>query len=170
LVIAISGASTAMAGQSAASRLLYGMGRDKLIPSKFFAYLHPKYKTPTYSVLFMGIVGGIGAFSLSMGTLAEMVTFGGLFGFLCVNLSVINHYFIKNKSGKIIVHVLFPLFGMIVCAFILFSMSHLAKIVGFSWMGLGIMYLVIRSVISKDFQGLLEKNSMINLEETLEAS
>ena len=170
LVIAISGASTAMAGQSAASRLLYGMGRDNLIPAKFFAYLHPKYKTPTYSVLFMGLVGGIGALTLSMGTLAEMVTFGGLFGFMCVNLSVINHYFIKNKSGKIIAHVLFPLFGMIVCVFILFSMSHLAKIVGFSWMGIGILYLVIRSVFSKDFQGLLEKNSMINPEETLEAS
>ena len=108
--------------------------------------------------------------TLSMGTLAEMVTFGGLFGFMCVNLSVINHYFIKNKSGKIIAHVLFPLFGMIVCVFILFSMSHLAKIVGFSWMGIGILYLVIRSVFSKDFQGLLEKNSMINPEETLEAS
>jgi hypothetical protein len=78
--------------------------------------------------------------------------------------------FIKNKSGKIIAHVLFPLFGIIVCAFILFSMSHLAKIVGFSWMGLGIIYLIIRSAISKDFHGLLEKNSIINPDATLEAS
>lgn len=59
---------------------------------------------------------------------------------------------------------------MIICAFILFGMSPLAKIVGFSWMGIGILYLVIRSVFSKDFQGLLDKNSMINPEETLEAS
>lgn len=170
LVITISGASTALAGQSAASRLLYGMGRDNLIPAKFFAYLHPKYKTPTHSILFMAIVGCIGALTLSMGTLAEMVTFGGLFGFMCVNLSVINHYFIKNKSGKIIAHVLFPLIGIVVCAFILFGMSHLAKTVGFTWMGLGIIYLVVRSVISRDFQSLLKNNSIINPETNLEAN
>lgn len=168
LVITISGASTALAGQSAASRLLYGMGRDKLIPAKFFSYLHPKYKTPTYSILFMGVIGAIGALTISMGTLSEMVTFGGLFGFMCVNLSVISHYYIKNKSGKIIVHVLFPLAGIIVCAFILYGMSPLAKTVGFTWMGLGIVYLVVRSVISKDFQGLLDKNAFINPESSLE--
>ncbi|KUO76665.1 MAG: hypothetical protein APF81_15825 [Desulfosporosinus sp. BRH_c37] len=170
LIIAISGAATAMAGQSAASRLLYGMGRDKLIPAKFFAYLHPKYKTPTYSVLFMGIIGGMGALVMTMGTLAEMVTFGGLFGFICVNLSVISHYFIKNKSRKIISHLIFPLLGMIICTFILFSMAPLSKTVGFIWMGLGILYIVIRSVLSKDFQGLLEKNSIINPESNVEAS
>lgn len=161
LVIAISGAPTALTGQAAASRLLYGMGRDKLIPPKIFAYLHPKYKTATYSILFMGVLGLIGALTISMQTLSEMITFGALFGFICVNLSVINHYLIRKKSGRYIVHGLLPLLGTIVCGFVEYGMSPLAKTVGFTWLGVGIIYLVIRSLASKDFQSLLENNSMI---------
>jgi Amino acid transporters len=161
MVIVISGASTAMAGQSAASRLLYGMGRDQLIPSKFFAYLHPKFKTPVYNILFMGIIGGAGAMMLSMAILSEMVTFGGLFGFICVNLSVVSHYYIKNKSGNLL-HVIFPLIGIVVCAFILYGMSPIAKTVGFSWLLLGIVYLAVRSLISDNFNVLLDKNTLVN--------
>ncbi|OHB32388.1 MAG: hypothetical protein A2X79_00225 [Desulfuromonadaceae bacterium GWB2_53_15] len=162
LVIIISGASTALAGQAAASRLLYGMGRDKLIPGAFFAYLHPTYRTPTYSILFMAVAGIAGALTISFATLADLVAFGGLFGFICVNLSVIFHYYIKCKSGKIVRHVIFPLLGMIICAYILYGMSTLAKTVGFSWMGVGIIYLVVRSFASQNFKDLLENNSLVN--------
>ncbi len=161
MVIVISGASTAMAGQSAASRLLYGMGRDRLIPSKFFAHLHPEFRTPVYNILLMGIIGGIGAMTLSMAILSEMVTFGGLFGFICVNMSVISHYYIKNKSGNIL-HVLFPMIGIVVCAFILYGMSPIAKTVGFSWLTLGIVYLAVRSLTSENFNLLLDKNTLVN--------
>lgn len=165
IVIMVSGVATALAGQSAASRLLYGMGRDRLIPSAFFAYLHPRHKTPTYSILFMAVIGVVGGLLLSFSTIAEMVTFGGLFGFICVNLSVMFHYYFKNNSGKIIRHVLFPLLGMAVCIYIMISLSSLAKIVGFSWMGIGIAYIVIRSLMSANFKNLLEQNSLTNPEE-----
>jgi len=162
LLILISSGTTALAGQMAASRLLYGMGRDELIPKKFFSYLHPTYKTPVYNILFMGVAGLAGASVLSFMTLADMVAFGGLFGFICVNLSVIFHFFIKNKSGKLVRHVVFPLCGMIICAYILFGMSHLAKTVGFSWIGFGVVYLVVRSYISQDFKDRLKKITTIN--------
>ena len=162
LVIIVSGASTALAGQSAASRLLYGMGRDRMIPAGFFAYLHPKFKTPTYSILFMGIVGVAGALTISMANLSEMVAFGGLFGFICVNLSVISHFYVRCRSGRFVRHLLVPLLGMCVCAYIMIGMSPLAKIVGFTWMGTGIVYLIVRSLASKDFKHILEKNSLVN--------
>ena len=163
-VIAASGVATALAGQSAASRVLYGMGRDKVIPPKFFAYLHPKFKTPTYNILAMGIVGLIGSLTISMERLGEMVTFGGLFGFICVNLSVIWHFYIRKKGGRrsLLMHVICPFIGMVVCAYILFELSNLAKIVGFIWMGLGVLYLIIRSLLSTDFQNILEKTSLVN--------
>ncbi len=164
LVIIVSGASTALAGQSAASRLLYGMGRDKMIPPKFFAYLHPRYKTPTYSILFMGIVGLIGALLISMESLSEMVAFGGIFGFICVNLSVILHFYVKGKSGKFFRHALCPALGMAICAYIMWGMSPLAKIVGFSWLAAGVFYLVARSFASSDFKSILENNALVNPE------
>lgn len=168
LVIIISGASTALAGQAAASRLLYGMGRDKMIPSGFFAYLHPTFKTPTYSILFMGVIGIAGALNISFANLADMVAFGGLFGFICVNLSVIFHYYIKCKSRNVIMHVICPLLGMSICAYILYGMSPLAKTVGFGWMGVGIVYLVVRSFASQDFKDILENNSLVNPEAVYE--
>ncbi|MDR3568979.1 MAG: APC family permease [Syntrophobacteraceae bacterium] len=164
LVIAMSGVATALAGQSAASRVLYGMGRDKMIPPEFFAYLHPKFKTPTYNILAMGIIGLIGSLTISMTHLGEMVTFGGLFGFICVNLSVIWHFYIKKKERRrsLLLYVVCPFIGMVVCAYILMDLSPLAKMVGFLWMGLGVLYLVIRSFLSTDFQHILEKSSLVD--------
>jgi amino acid transporter len=45
-----------LAIQAAASRLLFAYGRDKMIPaSKFFAYVHPRSKTPMLSAIFVGV-------------------------------------------------------------------------------------------------------------------
>ncbi|MBV7275947.1 amino acid permease [Clostridium sp. PL3] len=152
IAIMIAGVGTSLAGQSAASRLLYGMGRDKVIPEKIFAYLHPKFKTPFSSILVMSIIGTVGALFLNVTTVSELTAFGGLFGFTCVNLSVIVYYYFKNKSGKIIRHLIVPLIGMCVCIYILLGLSSIAKIVGFTWMGLGIVYLIVRCGISEEFK------------------
>lgn len=164
LVIMVTGMATALAGQTAASRLLYGMGRDRLIPSKFFAHLHPKYKTPTYSILFMGLLGLVGALTISFSLISEMVTFGGLFGFICVNLAVIVHYFFKKKDRKIFGNLIFPGLGTIICFYIWLSLSGTAKVVGFSWLGIGVIYLIVRSLGSADFKLLLAKTSFMNPE------
>lgn len=164
LVIMVTGMATALAGQTAASRLLYGMGRDKLIPAKFFAHLHPKYKTPTYSILFMALIALVGALTISFSLISEMVTFGGLFGFICVNAAVIVLYFFKNKDRKLLSNLLYPALGAGICIYIWLSLSPIAKVVGFSWLGVGVVYLVARSLGSVDFRALLEKNSFMNPE------
>lgn len=156
LVILVAGFATALVGQTAASRVLYGMGRDKLLPKKFFAFLHPKYKTPTYNILLMGVVGLIGANVIGVDLLTNLVTFGGIFGFICVNLAVIIHFFVRQKSGKFFRHILFPVIGIIICASILMiGMIPLARIVGFTWMGIGIIYLIVRST-KPEFRELLK--------------
>lgn len=40
---------------------------------------------------------------------------------------------------------------MCVYIYILLGLSNISKIVGFTWMGLGIVYLVVRCRISEDF-------------------
>lgn len=156
LIIMVTSVATALAGQIAASRLLFGMGRDNLIPSKVFAYLSPKYKTPTYSILIMSFIGFICALILDFNIVSEIVTFGGLFGFICVNSAVVVHCFIKNKDRKVLSNLIFPIIGAGVCFYIWISLSSVAKIVGFTWMTIGIVYLAIRIMASKDFKVLLE--------------
>lgn len=147
LVIAISGISTALAGQAAASRLLYGMGRDQVLP-RFFAYIHPKFKTPVYSILFMAVIGYVGAVLIDLNTLFLIIVFGALVGFICVNLSVFSEFFLKRKirSGfGVFSYVLFPLIGLSVCGYILWGMETIGHIVGLSWLGIGIIYLAFSS-------------------------
>jgi len=156
LVIIIAGFATALVGQTAASRVLYGMGRDKLLPKKFFAYLHPKFKTPTYNIILMGVIGLIGANTISIDLLSNLVTFGGIFGFICVNLAVIVHYFVKKKTGRFFRHLIFPIIGIIICsAIMMIGMIPLARTVGFLWMAIGIIYLLVRSR-KKKFRELLK--------------
>jgi len=44
-----------------ATRLLYSMGEVGLIPKKF-AYVHPKYKTPTFTIIFVSVIASIAPF------------------------------------------------------------------------------------------------------------
>lgn len=146
LIIAISGISTGLAGQSAGSRILYGMGRDKVLP-KFFANLHEKYKTPSNSIIILAILGYFGALLLPLDLIFSIMVFGALIGFICVNLSVIVEFFFKRKKkrGKhLFLYLLFPLLGTMICAYIMINMDLLGLIVGTCWVLLGIVVLIVR--------------------------
>ncbi|HVT27079.1 MAG TPA: APC family permease, partial [Lacipirellulaceae bacterium] len=49
LVIACFG--TGLAGQAGAARLLYGMGRENVLPGNFFGHLSPRTKIPNFNVM-----------------------------------------------------------------------------------------------------------------------
>jgi putrescine importer len=42
-VLLVGGIASAITGQASASRLLYGMGRDRLLPQRIFGYIHPPH-------------------------------------------------------------------------------------------------------------------------------
>ncbi|MBP2650852.1 MAG: hypothetical protein H6Q74_1677 [Firmicutes bacterium] len=169
LVIIISGPATALAGQSSASRLLFGMGRDNLISKKIFAHIHPKYKTPSYSIIIMGILGAIGGLTVSMEIVTDIVTFGGLIGFICVNFAVFYYFALKKGKYNLFSNIIFPFLGVLSCGYILCNLSDIGKIVGFSWMGLGIVYLVMRSAGSSKFRQLLSnKHDLVQAEAAFE--
>src|SRR4029079_11048905 len=48
-VLVVAGVASAVTGQASASRLLCGMGRDRLLPYRIFGYVHPRLGTPIYS-------------------------------------------------------------------------------------------------------------------------
>jgi putrescine importer len=155
LMIIASGVASALASQSASSRMLFGMGRDNIIPKKFFGYIHPKFKTPVYNILLMSAMGIIGAIISNLQAISDLVAFGGLFGFSCVNLSVISYYFIKQKERNIVKHLIVPIIGFAVCIYILFGLSTMGKIVGVSWLIIGTVYVFVRSMLTKDDSILL---------------
>ncbi|HLR65556.1 MAG TPA: APC family permease, partial [Virgibacillus sp.] len=146
LIIAVSGISTGLAGQSAGSRILFGMGRDKVLP-KFFAHVHEKYKTPSNSIIILAILGYVGALFLPLDFIFSIMVFGALTGFMCVNLSVVVEFFFKRKirqGSKLFLHFIFPAFGILICGFIMINMDVIGLIAGVTWIAIGTTLLIAR--------------------------
>src|SRR5450631_1042163 len=149
-VVVSSGIANAMAAQAAVSRILFAMARDGKLPA-LLARVHPRFKTPYVSTLLVAVVSLLVGwfFSERLDELSRIVNFGALTGFLLLHLSVINHYFIRERSRDWLRHVLFPLVGFTVIAYVLYEMDRTAKIMGACWIALGIAYYVVLSVILK---------------------
>lgn len=160
LIIAVSGISTALAGQASASRILYSMGGDSLLPG-IFSKLHPKHKTPYISIIILAIVGYIGAVLIPLGILFQLIVFGALVGFISVNLSVIIEFFYRRKernAKQFFTNLITPIFGLFICGYISTGIGPIGKTVGFSWLLLGIMILFVTTkFLKKDisfFEGI----------------
>jgi amino acid transporter len=149
-VVIASGIANAMAAQAAVSRILFAMARDGKLPSQL-AKVHPRYKTPYVSTLVVGCVSLIVGllFFERLDDLSRIVNFGALTGFLLLHLSVINHYFFRQRSRDWLRHVLFPLLGFAVIAYVLYEMDIAAKMMGGCWIALGIAYYLVLTLFLK---------------------
>lgn len=135
--------ASGLASQASASRVLYAMGRDKMLPT-VFATLSPKYQTPVFNLL---LIAAISLLSLVM-TLtlaASLINFGALIAFLFVNIAVIFHYFIKSKNksiSSIIRYLTIPSLGSIFIIYLLFNLDTISIVFGIVWVVLGVFYLI----------------------------
>ncbi|WP_409290694.1 APC family permease [Peribacillus sp. SCS-37] len=145
--------ANALAAQSAISRILYSMSRDKLLPaSGFLGKIHPKYKTPLNATVFVGVISLVVALSLSIETIIKFVNFGALTSFLLLNFTVFIYFFIKKKQRNVqgfIKYLLFPLLGFLIIGYVWSGFDKKTFIVGFSWLAVGI---IVGAVKSKGFK------------------
>jgi len=149
-VVIASGIANAMVAQAAVSRVLFAMARDGKLPA-VLAKIHPHFKTPYVSTLLVACVSlivGV-AFSTRLDDLSRIVNFGALTGFLLLHLSVINHFFIRQRSGDWLRHLLFPLAGFVVIAYVLLEMDMAAKIMGACWIACGVVYYLVLTFMLK---------------------
>jgi len=144
IVYAVGCLASSISSVSSASRVLYGMGRDNLLPKRIFGYLHYKYQTPTFSILIIAVLS-FGALAISLTTAASLLNFGALLAFTMVNVSVIAHYFIRGgkRSGMDAVRYLIaPAIGAVISFSIWMNLDIFSKYLGFAWIGIGFVYLV----------------------------
>jgi putrescine importer len=137
----VGGLASAITGQASASRLLVGMGRDALLPRRFFAYVHPRLGTPVYSVVLMGSIHLAGALILRYTEAAELVNFGALLGFMLVNLAVVRHFYFRLQQRGIWLNLAIPSVAFAVCFCLWVNLSEFSLRLGTVWIFLGIIYL-----------------------------
>ncbi|RKS84807.1 amino acid/polyamine/organocation transporter (APC superfamily) [Orbus hercynius] len=145
------GLANALVAQSAVSRILFAMSRDDLLP-KCFAKVHDKYKTPVVSIFFIAVISIISGlyFSDKLDDLTRLVNFGALTCFVMLHISVIVFYVFKKRQYNVVLHIIFPVLGLLIIAYVIYEMDVTAKLLGLSWLAVGIVYyLVLRFVLQK---------------------
>ena len=144
----------AMAGMGAVSRILYSMGRDNILPKKFFGKLSPRFQTPVNNIVLTTVIAMSALFYQdNLFGAASLISFGAVIGFFMVNLSVISHYFIRNKErggAKTFKYLIMPALGMATLVFVFIYIEPAAKILGCGWLLIGIIYLAIKTKFFKE--------------------
>jgi amino acid transporter len=155
------GIANALAAQSAISRILFSMSRDKLLPgSNFLGKIHPKFQTPLNATVFVGLLSVIAANVLSIETIIKFVNFGALTSFMLLNLTVFIYFYIKKKERGLsgfFKYVLFPLFGFAIIAYVWSGFDKMTFVVGFSWLAIGIVVGAIKSKGYKEVPAALSE-------------
>src|SRR5699024_643886 len=131
--------------------VLYSMARDRKLPH-FLSKVHPKYKTPYASTLLVAVISVILGFVFLGGidALASLVNFGALSAFLLLNISVMYHFLIKNKSKSYFDYSILPVIVFIVIGFVWVNFDPNTFILGFSWLVVGIIVTIIFVIRGKD--------------------
>jgi amino acid transporter len=144
IMATIVGATNALPMQVGVARVMYAMGRDRQLPA-VLAKIHPKHGTP-----YVGMIATTGIsvsvallMRYQMDELVSIVNFGALSGFLLLHVSVIAKFWIKDRSGRWIVHLAIPVAGIIVVLAVLSGMSPLAMALGIGWLAAGLVYGII---------------------------
>lgn len=104
-IIIVAAFGSALTGGLGAARLLFGMGRDNVLPKKFFGYLSPSSSTPSYNLLLIGLLAFAGAVGLNyIGNAyehaAELLNFGAFLAFMGVNMATFWQFTAVRDSGQ----------------------------------------------------------------------
>lgn len=152
------GIANALVAQAAVSRILFAMARDKQLPA-LLAKVHPRLKTPYVSTLFVALISLASGlwFNGNIDNLSRLVNFGALSGFLVLHVAVINHYILRQKSTNLLMHLVFPAVGFCIIGYVIYEMDIEAKVLGLSWLAIGVVYYLVMRV-------MLKRNVELNLE------
>jgi APA family basic amino acid/polyamine antiporter len=75
------------------TRVLYSMANDGLLPKKFFADIHPKFRTPWKNTMLVGLIAAIVGSVTPIDDIGKMVNIGTLLAFVivCIAIMVLRH-------------------------------------------------------------------------------
>ncbi|TCP23025.1 putrescine:proton symporter (AAT family) [Scopulibacillus darangshiensis] len=137
--------ASGLASHASVSRLLYVMGRNGVLPRKFFGYIHPRFRTPAFNVVLVGVVSLL-AISPSLELISSVINFGALIAFTFVNLSVIAHFVFRKKRYKttkdLFSYLIMPLIGAGLTGILWYNLQGDALIGGLVWSAVGFIYML----------------------------
>lgn len=125
-----------------APRVFLAMARDGLVPKKFFADVHPRFRTPWKSTILVGVVVAAMSGFLPLDALLHMTNIGTLFAFVIVCGAVL----IMRKTNPQAVRPfrcplvpVVPILGILCCLMLMFSLpaANWLRLIG--WLAIGMV-------------------------------
>jgi len=147
VMLLVSSLACGLAGHVGASRLLYSMGRDNVIPKRIFGHVSAKHGNPVYNEWIVGAVAYVAVLTIPWQLAAEIVTFGALLAFSAVNLVALLHlWFSPNRQQKnFFIDAFVPGFGCVFCFGLLLGLQPWTKYAGLAWLLIGLIYAAYRT-------------------------
>lgn len=147
LTLLVACIGTAWTAQAAGARVLFGMGRDGVLPRRFFGRINEHTRVPDRNVLLLGVATVVGSLLLSYQFSAQTLNFGAFLAFMGVNLAAIRTFYLRGGDNRHALRdLVVPALGFLFCAAIWASLPLQAKALGGLWLLAGILYLVFLKV------------------------
>ncbi|MGV9290225.1 APC family permease [Streptomyces sp. NPDC003719] len=146
---AIGAAFAALAGQAAAGRLLFAMGRDRRLPG---ALSRTDAGVPRVALLVAAVITMVAAVWAArrddgLDQLVSVVDVGALTAFTLLHASVVGWFAVRRRGGRVSWwrHVLVPVLGAAITIAVIVEASGTAQVVGAIWLAVGLVVLVAQS-------------------------
>jgi basic amino acid/polyamine antiporter, APA family len=145
--------SSILVFQMGQARVWFSMSRDGLFP-KWFSAVHPRFRTPSAATWMAGLVVGIPAGLLDIGTLADVANIGTLFAFELVSVGVLilrlrepdRHRSFRTPGGPVI-----PLLSLVFCGLLMAGLPIFNWLCFFVWLLIGLIIYFFYSRYRSDF-------------------
>ena len=152
IAILVNTFASALASHASAARLIYIMGADEVIPIKSLKYIHPKFHSPIFCVLIVGILS-LNAIFFRLDTAVSLISFGAMVAFSAVNISVFVYYGCRKKEitsfKQIMKNILFPFIGMVSVLVMWCNLKEDALLLGGFWTLLGMIYVLYCKICNR---------------------
>ncbi|MFG3100598.1 APC family permease [Streptomyces sp. NPDC048182] len=146
---AIGAAFAALAGQAAAGRLLFAMGRDRRLPG---ALSRTNGGVPRLALLVAAVITLVAAVWAArrddgLDQLVSVVDVGALTAFTLLHASVVGWFAVRRAGGPVSWwrHVLVPVLGAAITVAVIVEASGTAQVVGAIWLAVGLVVLAAQS-------------------------
>ncbi len=138
--------ASGLASHASVSRMLLVMGRNNVLPKRFFGYINPKTHTPTFNIVLVGAISLLAA-AFTLELIAAFINFGALIAFTFVNVSVIAWFAIRKGRRRtpkdILSFIVLPAIGMLLTGILWANLHTDALIGGVIWTAIGFFYLLV---------------------------
>ncbi len=127
------------------TRVLYSMANDGLLPKKFFAAIHPKFRTPWKNTILVGLLAAIVGSITPIDDIGKMVNIGTLLAFVIVCIAVLVLRKINPEQARPFrtpwVPVV-PILGILFNGYMMYKLGWInwARLIGWLIIGLGIYF------------------------------